>query len=57
MKEPKILDILHKIRENHYHETRGATSEEFIKKIKNETAPLKQRLLKKNSLRVLHPSR
>ncbi len=57
MKEPKILDILHKIRENHYNETRSATSEEFIKKIKNETASLKQRLLKKNSLRVIHPSR
>ena len=57
MKEPTILDMLHKIRENHYHETCGETSEDFIKKIKNETASLKQRLLKKNSLRIIHPSR
>ncbi|MDD8017243.1 MAG: hypothetical protein PHP42_02600 [Bacteroidota bacterium] len=56
MKEPKILTILHKIREDHYHETYRLTSEEFIAKLKDETAPLKQRLLKKN-LRALHPSR
>lgn len=57
MKEPKILDILHKIRENHYNETCGETHEEFINKLKNETASLKQRLMKKDNVRVLHSSR
>jgi hypothetical protein len=57
MKEPKILVDLHKIRENHYVETRGTTPEEFIEKLKEETASLKRRLIKKNNLRVLHPSR
>jgi hypothetical protein len=57
MKEPKILVDLHKMRANHYVETRGTTPEEFIKQLKEETASLKRRLLKKNNLRVLHPSR
>jgi hypothetical protein len=57
MKEPKILVDLHKIRENHYHETRGATPEEFIQRLREETASLKRRLSKNNSLRTLHPSR
>lgn len=54
MKEPKILINMHEIRENHFNETRSLAPDEFIKKLKLEASPMKQRLEKNNSQRVLH---
>ncbi len=45
MKESKVILNLHRIRERHFDETKGMSSDEFLKKLKEEVAPMKRKLL------------
>lgn len=47
MKESKVIVNLHKVREHHFDETKGMSTDEFLKRLKEEVAPLKKTLLEK----------
>ncbi len=53
MREPKVMKLLHEIREKHYEETRHLSDEEFLNSIHREAESLKKRILenkKKNRI-------
>ena len=51
MKESKVIVDLHRIRERHFDETKGMSSDEFLAKLKEEVAPIKSRLLKTKKIK------
>lgn len=44
MKESKVIEDLHKIRERHFNETKGMSPDVFLKNLKEQIAPLKKAL-------------
>lgn len=50
MKESHVLVEIHKIRERHFDETKGMSSVEFLKSLKNEVAPIKKTIQDKKKL-------
>ena len=53
MREPKVMKLLHEIREKHYEQTKQLSDEEFLKSVHREAEPNKKRILenkKKNQM-------
>lgn len=48
MNDPKIMTLLHKIREENYETTKHLSSEEQIKKIQDEVREIKKRIQSKH---------